>query len=265
MAIDYIIGYSCEPKTQLTPGGILSRLKGEERAQAIIHLYRKNDDQRLPAEMGFEFTRRTPQGDEETRVVIVQDLLDAAAELHPLEHHCKSCPANRAGRRFGCIGFIQYPISTEAEAWMLDQLPVPDEVLSWALLKQGIEEFRYDGKSIEPLRSATGIYFESVEATSRLLGAFRVDSNQVFEMIFGVGHITPNHAALLLMFLNAITRDLEADQIQALAPASKDTPQQIPFLMAENNDDNLTIAELKAFFHALYTAWTLDVQMFLDA
>ena len=43
--------------------------------------------------MGFEFTRSTPEGVEENRVIVVQDLLDAAEELRPLEHHCLGCPA----------------------------------------------------------------------------------------------------------------------------------------------------------------------------
>ena len=264
MAIDYTIDYSCLPKDQLGSSGIMLRLKGETRAHLIIQLFREKGDDRPPSKMGFEFTRRTPTGDEETRVIVVQDLLDEAADLHPLEQHCQGCPANHTDRRFGCMGFIQYPIAEAAEDWLLDRLPVPDETLSWMLLKNGIEEFEYDGSSIEPLRNAEGVYFETDQIASRKLGAFEVDANQIFEMIFSVGNINPNHAALLLIFLHAIDRDLEAPTIMNIAPALDDAVDRHPFLLHENDDDNLTIAELKRFFHALYTAWTLDVRLILD-
>lgn len=264
MAIDYTIDYACLPKDELGSEGIMMRLKGETRAHLIIQLFREKGDERHPSKMGFEFTRRTPTGDEETKVIVVQDLLDEAADLQPLEGHCQGCPANHTNRRFGCMGFIQYPIAEVAEEWLLDRLPVPDETLSWMLLKNGIEEFEYDGSSIEPLRNAEGVYFESDGVATRKLGAFEVDANQIFEMIFSVGNINPNHAALLLIFLNAIDRDLEAPTIMNIAPAPEDVEERHPFLLNESNDDIPTIAELKTFFHALYTAWALDVRLILD-
>jgi hypothetical protein len=264
MAIDYIINYSCPPKDQLSSEGILSRLKGEERAHTIIRLFRENDDQRPPSEMGFEFTRRTPQGDEENRVIVVQDLLDNAEELRPLEKHCEGCPANRAERRFGCMNFVRYPISATAESWLLDQLPVPDEILVWQLLKMGVSEFKYDGSSIEPLRNSANVFFEADEPATRLLGAFEIDANQLFEMIFSVGNVSPNHAAMLLMFVHAITRNVEADEIKAITSIPNSAAQHHPFILATNDEDDPSVAEYKAFFHALHTAWTLNVQLILD-
>lgn len=265
MAIDYIIDLDCTPKRELTTGGILERLKGEERAHSIIALFRKNGDERPPSEMGFEFTRSTPDGNEETRVIIVQDLLDAAAQLKPLEHHCQGCPANLTGKRFGCVNFIQYPITLAAESWLLDRLPVPDEPLVWLLLKQGVAEFQYDGHSVRPLRAADNIYFEEARVFVRKLGEFTVDSNQLFEMIFAVGNINPNHAALLLLFLHAIDRDLEAQEIMTITPAPPDAETRYPFIIRVDDNDDRTIAEFKLFLEALYTAWTLNVHLIVDA
>ena len=265
MAIDYIIDYSCTPKETLSTAGILERLKGEERAQAIIQLFRRNGDDRSPSEMGFEFTRSTPEGQEETRVIVVQDLLDEAAELKPLEHHCEGCPANIGERPFGCMGFIQYPISQRAENWLLDQLPVPDEPLVWMLLRQGIQEFEYDGHSVRPLRNADRTYFEEPSVRSRRLGEFTIDANQLFEMIFGVGNIQPNHGALILLFVHAISREIEAHDIMNIAPAPEDVEKRHPFLFHVNDSDDQTIGELKQFFLALYTSWKLNISLILDA
>lgn len=264
MAIDYIIDYDCVPKQTLGTNGLLERIKGEERAQAIIALFRKNGDDREPSLMGFEFTRTTPSGEEESRVIVVQDLLDEAAKLAPLRPHCVGCPANRTGQAFGCAGFIQYPISSDAEAWMLDQLPVPDDTLVWMLLRQGIQEFNYSGDNVQPLRAASDTYFEAREVLKRRLGEFVIDANQVFEMLFAVGHIGPNHAALLLLFLHAIRRDLEVDQIMHIAPAPQNAETQHPFLLTAEKDDDTTITELKAFLRALHLGWRLNVRVMLD-
>ncbi len=264
MAIDYTIGYDCTPKQTLTAEGIMERIKGEERAKRIIELFRENGDDRPPSEMGFEFSRNTPEGEEETQVIVVQDLLDEAAALKQLEHHCVGCPANIIGTRFGCMNFIQYPISRKAEQWMLDRLPVPDETLVWMLLKQGIQEFQYDGGSVKPLRANNDIYFEERMVFQRRLGEFSIDANQLFEMIFSVGNILPNHGALLLLFIGAIDRDLEADEIMNITPAPEDSKKKYPFIFMNQDDDDHTINELKRFFHALYTAWVLNVPLKLD-
>jgi hypothetical protein len=265
MAIDYVIDYACQPKDVLSTEGIMERLKGRERAETIIRMFRRNGDDRPPSQMGFEFTRSTPEGTEENRVVVVQDLLDQAAELEPLASFCDGCPANVRERPFGCMSFIQYPISAAAEAWLLNRLPVPDETLVWLLLKQGVEEFNYDGESIKPMREANDTFFEVPVPAKRRLGELSVDANQVFETMFGVGNINPNHAALMLLFFKAIPRDLEANEIMQITPAASDAIQRHPFLLKADPNDDESISEFKRFFYALYTAWRLNVRMIIDA
>lgn len=265
MAIDYVIDWDCVPKQTFTTEGIMERLKGEERAHTIIALFRESGDERPPSEMGFEFSRNSPDGEEERRVIIVQDLLDEADELQPVTHHCIGCPANRTGKPFGCMGFIQYPVTSEAERWMLDRLPVPDEPLVWLLLRQGVEEFKYDGSAVKPLRQSNNVYFDDPQPAKRRLGEFSIDADQMFEMMFAVGHVNPNHAALLLLFLHAIDRDLEADDIMHLTPAPPDTQTAFPFIIQPEPNDDQTIVEIKEFLRALYRAWRLHVRVLVDA
>ena len=265
MAIDYIIDYDCDPKRDLTTGGIVERLKGEERAHKIIQLFRASGDQRPPSEMGFEFTRSTPEGVEENQLVVVQHLLDEAEDLQAYEHFCAECPANRSGKRFGCIGQVEYPISGTGEAWLLDQMPVPDDTLVWLLLKQGVEEFKYDGKSIEPLRAANDSYFEDRLPASRILGEFTLTANQTFEMMFAVGAVHPNHAAILLLFANAVPRDVEAESIMHLTPAPADMETRFPLILQLEREDDETIRGFKEFLHALYLGWKLHVPVLVDA
>ncbi|QPC84355.1 hypothetical protein G4Y79_08265 [Phototrophicus methaneseepsis] len=265
MAIDYTIDYDCIPKQQLTTEGIRERLKGAERAALIINQYREAGDMRPPSEMGYEFTRRTPEGAEETRIIVVQDVLNDAADLEPLTPHCVGCPANRTGNPFGCMGYVGYPISEAGEAWLLDRLPVPDEALVWLLLKQGVDNFQYDGQQIAFLRQNNDAYFEARRAAERRLGEFSLNANQVFEMFFTVGDIIPNHAGILLLFFRAIDRDIEADAIIHLTPAGPDVADRHPFIIQSEPYDDVTIRDLKGFLEALYIAWALNVNLLVDA
>ena len=266
MGIDYVVHYECEPKRALTLEGLMARVKGRERADAIIELYRAQCDPRPPRQMGFEMVRRTAGGGEEQEVIVVQDLLDAAEALTPWEPYCVDCPANYAGRSFGCIGAINYPLSLAGERWLLDQLPGNDYPLVYMLLQKAIQEQGYRGEAAARLRAQNGVFFESGEAPSRSIDGFVVTGDQVFEMLFLSGHIRPAHGALLLQFFDAIYSDLDADVMMQLAdpPSAEWIDQTAPFLHRPEPSDDATIAALKQFFHALYTAYRLGVPLLLD-
>jgi len=273
MAIDYIVEYDCIPQLELKPAGILERLKERSRAEEIIEWFRSAGDAREPKRMGFDFTRSAPGAPSEKQLIVVQDLLDHAAVLDDYAEHCAACPANRAGRPFGCAGFIQYPITARAEVWLLERLPTPDEPLIWLLLRQGIQKLGYDGSSVKALRksevdieAAERRYFELPIAPERRLGALKVSGDQALEMIFGVGErIIPNHAGILLLFLGAIERDLEAQEIQDISSDGDSMRERMEFELIIGADADDCSRELVAFVEALYVAWKLNVSLFVDA
>jgi hypothetical protein len=266
MAIDYTIDLTCVPKETFGTQGVLERLKGRARAESIIRLFRENGDDRSPDQMGFEFVRSSPAGEEETQVIVVQDLLDQAAELDAYAPLCIGCRANRRAQPFGCMDAIQYPLTSSAERWLLDRLPGIDQPLLWLLLRQGVQELGYDGKTVEPLR-ASGVYFESPTLFMRDLQDFIMTSDQVFEMIFLLGDIQPSHAGMLLQFTDAVPRVTEAGQIVELmnnAHSPDEKASRYPFKLAAEASDDRTIAELKRFLASLHRAWALNVPLKLD-
>jgi hypothetical protein len=266
MGIDYIIHYDCEPKRALTLEGLVNRLKGRDRAARIVDLYRDQGDHRAPSQMGFEMVRRLPDGSEETETVIVQDLLDEAAELVACEPYCVGCPANRTATPFGCVGTINYPISSAAERWLLDQLPGHDHPLVFMLLQKALREMGYTGESAVPLRAQRGAFLESPEPLERDLDGVPVTGDQVFELLFLSGPVRPAHGALLLQFFGGISPDLEADIMMWLAipPSQAWIDEHIPFLHASRASDDASIASLKEFFRALHIAYRLGVPVLLD-
>lgn len=267
MAIDFVVDYGCAPKDKFGTPEILERLKMRTRAQTIIRLFRENGDGRPPSEMGFEFVRQTPAGEEETQIIIVQDLLDRATELDEWAHHCVGCPANQRGAGFGCADAVQYPLSTRAERWLLQRLPGIDAPFLWLLLRQSIQEMGYTGEDVKPLR-ASGTYFESGTAQSRDLQDFTIDNNQVFEMMFLLGDIQPAHAGMLLQFFDAVPRATEAAQVVEIMNRTltrEGIEARYPLLIQPDENDDSTIAELKRFLRALHHAWRLGVSVVVDA
>lgn len=266
MGIDYIIDYACEPKRALTVPGIMGRLKGRDRAEAVIQLYREQGDMRPPSQIGFEMVRRDAEGTEETEIIVVQNLLDAAEDLVPYEQYCTGCPANRIGAPFGCIGAINYPLSEQGERWLLDQLPSNEHPLPYMLLQRAIHELGYSGRDANPLRVEPGVYLEASAPLERDLEAVHVNGDQVFELLFLSGPIHPAHGSMLMQFFGAISQDLDAGVIMQLAdpPSEAWIDHAIPFLLTTEPDEDPTIRALKQFFRALHIAFKLRVAVLLD-
>lgn len=265
MGIDYVVDYACEPKRVLSSMGIIARLKARDRAARIIGLYREKGDMRPPAEMGFEMARRTPDGQEEMQVIIVQAMLDEAAHLDPLAHHCTGCPANFRGHPFGCFGNVNYPISKAGEFWLLKRLPLAEEPLVFLLLRNVITENREAAQQAAEIRATTDAIFETTEVFGRVVEGITATTNHLFGLMFLVESINPTYGTLLMLFYGAIPRTLEADQLQALNPAPPDYRERFPFQLVAEPDDDTTIIELKFFLEGLYTAYGLQVTVSIDA
>lgn len=266
MAIDYVIDHLCAPKDAFTTGGILARLKGRDQADRIIQLYKDSGEGHRPYDqMGFEMARSTPDGKQETQIIRVSEILEATQQLDPFAHHCTDCVANLQKKPFGCFGRINYPLSDNGERWLLMQLPQPHEaLLVWTMLGENLRDLNIQSQQVQDIRES-GSYMESLRNPRRKLGEIAVSGNNLFYLLFMQGHITPSRAAVLLLFFNVISRNIDANDIYKLTPAPKDVTERYPFLLKPEPDiDDETVTELKTFFRALYTAWTLGIDLQLD-
>jgi hypothetical protein len=207
-----------------------------------------------------------PDGTEEVEMVVVQQLLDAADELIPWQSYCSGCLASPNGRAFGCVGTINYPISTRAERWLLDQLPDHEHPLIFLLLQKAINELGYTGDSVVALRAQKGVFFQSPTPLESELNGVLINGSQVFEMLFMSGHIQLAHGALLLQFFGAVSPDLDAGQMMQLAdpPSATWMDEHIPFRLTAGRADDTSVTTLKSFFKALYLAYRLGVPLLLD-
>ncbi|MEO0561511.1 MAG: hypothetical protein AAF125_05335, partial [Chloroflexota bacterium] len=146
------------------------------------------------------------------------------------------------------------------------QLPLPEQApLIWTLLKENLRELNEHAADVAEVR-ASGNYFESSLNPRRRLGEIALSGDNLFYLLFMGGHINPSRGTLLMLFLNAIPRNIDATDMLKLAPASDDAGERYPFQLAEDDTvDDSTVRDLKAFLHAMYLAWLLDVDLLIDA
>lgn len=262
MGIDYVLDLPCTPKQQLGVDGLVELVKARSRADTVLEMVRRDGDARTPDQIQFEVVLQTPDGSK-SQTVSVKDLIDQSAPLEALRSHCAGCPANGDSPGFGCYHSIPYPIPEEAEGWLLGLLPDDIESTAGQLLVRAIADFDWDGAHAAGMREQGDTFFESDQALGVAWGegesGIEVDTNQLFHMLFHVGHLEATHAFMACLFFGVIPHDLDiaalgdpAARTQALRTA---TVPQPPTEACE---------PFATFLHALATAARLDVDVLID-
>jgi len=228
---------------------------------AIAHM-REDGEERSPKEIEVQLTMRKPDGDSATGVTL-QDLLDQAAPLDDVTHHCATCPAGFQ-RELACHRRIRYPIPDHVEQWLMSRLPTTLDCTAGTLLARGLGEFGWDGAPAARLRSAGTTYFESRAPYGvrwqNDQGTIEISSDQLFQMMFMVGNLAPTHCLMLALFCGVLPHDIHifdlkdsAGRTRALAAAD---------LAFEPDAD---IEQLAAFLRTLAVAARLEVSVLIDS
>lgn len=261
MAIDYVLAVGCEPQNQLGVERLVELNRTRILARTFLAHMRKDGEQRSPSEIEVQLTMRKPGGDS-AQGVTVQHLLDEAAPLDEVAGHCRTCPAGLT-REFACHRRIRYPVPEHVEQWLMARLPTHLGCTAGALLVRGLGEFAWDGAPTAKLRAAGTTYFESRAPYGVRWdsddGPIEISSDQVFQMMFMVGHLAPTHCLMLALFLGVIPHDtsvhlLKDDEGRARALAEAAVPPEA----------DADVEQLAAFLRALAVAARLDVSILVD-
>jgi hypothetical protein len=263
MGIDYVLDVDCVPKQQLGGvEGLIELVKARSRAETVMRMLRQTGDERPPDQIELEMVLRTPEGETSTKVS-VQELIDRATALDPLRSHCAACPANADSPGFGCYRSIPYPIPEAAEQWLLDLLPDDLTTTAGQILVRAIEDFVWDGGEAEKMRDDDQTFFESDAAFGLSYGeggdAFQIDTDQLFHMLFHVGHIGSTHAFMCCLFLGMIPHDTDVDALSD--PAARAAVLSTAIAPQPPGE---ACEPLARFLHALLTAARLDVDVLID-
>jgi hypothetical protein len=248
VGIDYVVDLDCPPKQALSTERIVALLKGQKQAEVIIEMSRRRGDQRPPEELSFTKMVRRPEGTVEEEIN-VGTLLSQVRELDPQAHHCQGCKANLPGIPFGCCGNISYPISARSEEWLMSLLPGDLKSPAGHLLRSPVTDLKYTGGMFLSMRPQE-TFFERRTPIKRRWGSWFsgwvLTSDQLLEMLFGLGNLQPSHCKMMSIILGLIRTD--------------DTPQPPPL---ETSDGQ--VAQLAHAINAVGLVGQLGVDLLVDA
>ena len=262
MAIDYVLVAGCEPQKALGVERLVQLNRTRILARSAIAHMREDGEQRSPKEVEVQLTMRKPDGDSATGVTL-QDLLDQAAPLDDVTHHCATCPAGFQ-RELACHRRIRYPIPDHVEQWLMSRLPTNLACTAGALLARGLDEFGWDGEPVKKLRAAGTTFFESRVAYGVRwegeTGFLEISSDQLFQMMFMVGPIQPSHSLMLALFCGVIPHDTSLHELKDKpgrdrALATADVPSQ----------SDADIEQLAAFLRLLALASRIEATIVIDS
>ncbi|HET6249047.1 MAG TPA: hypothetical protein VFE47_15220 [Tepidisphaeraceae bacterium] len=268
MGVDFALDYGCPVKDQLSMEGLVRLVKTRDRAATILAMVRRDGNTKPPSEILITQRVQRPNGVQEDQAVSIQSMIDQAAALEGLAHHCQDCSANLAMKPFTCYGSIRYPIRLRTEQWLLSLLPEDINCTAGIILQKYIKDFRYDGGDILKLRQNPTFFEDRTGPTrtwkskgflGRLSTAFSLTSSQLLQMLFCVGALQPPHCTMLCLFLGLIPHDTPADQLQ----------NQNTFLRVAFSDGDMPsdVPDIGAFIHfsdALLRAVALNTPVAID-
>ena len=155
MAIDYALQFPCEVRKHI-PEQRLALLAG------YMNLARDAAAEigaSAPAASGDAISGHTvhllqkgPDGSKKQVSMTLGQLTELARPLVPYQEHCALCRANIAGRAFGCIDRIDYPIRRETEQWLLSRLPDDGDNPDLRLFFRLLARLKIDGRVIDAAR-----------------------------------------------------------------------------------------------------------------
>jgi hypothetical protein len=193
----------------------------------------------------------------------VEETPAEAAQLPPLASHCEACRANVLKQPFGCYGTLEYPIRGSVEQWLMSRLPETLASTAGHFLVAAIRDFQYNGEPVARLRGNRS-FFESRKPARRQWGPWlsrrTITSDQVLQMMFGLGNLGPSHCVMLSLFLGLLPHDFD--------PYHADTAERNRLLAAatiEPPRDDQPHAEMAAFLRAITLSPVLDVPILIDA
>lgn len=262
MGVDYVVDLDCAPKDALGVQGVVDLLKARARAEYVRDVFRANGDHRPLSEMTFETVVLRPEGPVEESVS-VQSLFDRAAALEPHAPACQGCEARCQPIPFGCVGYVSYPVQPATEAWLLEQLPVDLGSPAGTMLASAFRDFGWDGGFTQRLRAQGDTFFTEPAGRHRQWsGGFSVSNDQLWQILFGLGHLSPAHSMMCALFLGVIPHHTTAE---GLAQLSRDTARIGGHaLRYEVGHEDPQIAEVARFLRAMGLAAALGVSLLID-
>jgi hypothetical protein len=268
MSIDYVIHYPCIIRKHISNTQLLAITT--QRSQALQLLAFTMIEQEKTEEEARNKIIKIKLFDENNQAVKkevkIGELLDQTDVIDKLRPACKDCPVSK-GIDFGCFGQIHFPISRNAEQWLIELLKkLNKKGLPDSILINVIQDNNVSGKKFSDLRQGVSHdYFESkvqysLSIKKSLLKKSSINTNQLFEAFFGKE--TLDIADLLYIgFFSGGLQIIEEkpenmDAYTAYFQTKSKDGKEVYYLYQspEYKGDDSTIKELQTFFNDVFLA-----------
>jgi len=260
VSITYYVDYPCPVKEAIKPGRMLRLLYARERANEAMNRARRGESKTQPQDVKVALSLRDDTGCKELRTLSAADIYGQYAALENLADHCRTCRARIEPQSFGCRSKLDFPISFKAEAFLMGLIHAKDGDPTPTLLCNYLESNGMAGNQTADLRKLPGVFFESDKPlVRRFSDGRRLSVNQLFELLFLTGQITPRHGRLLLGLLGLYAGNLPLDRglysLPNLFVVEKEENGMVTsragLNLSENIQDDRSTKQIQNFFGAL--------------
>jgi hypothetical protein len=205
MPIVYYLDYPCAVKQVVRPGRMLRLLYARDVARDALLRAREQNPQIDAADVRMELSLKDEGGKGRLVSATAAEVAEQYYELEVLKQHCSGCRANILSADFGCRARINFPFSLKAEKLLMRRVRHSSGDPTATMLANYFENNGITGNRAASMRNLPGVFFESDKPLVRRLDdGRRVSSNQVFELFFQHGVISPKHARFLLGMLDLV-------------------------------------------------------------
>lgn len=277
MAIDYIIGGSCDVKNAITLDGFLELLKEKIRVEIVIDLFKGQGKSEQEINTASYTSRMVmPDGKVEIKECRISDILQKIKCLQELKIHCSNC-AISSNNEFGCYNSINYPISEKAELWLIDlakravkmgevlrKMPL-DFIISNKVMGQDFEKMRKDESKafFQTYKSHEFVY------KKKLFTNKTINTNQLLEVLFG-SRIHEHAQQMVLLYFSGgfnILKDKPDDGFSGYlceVAYENGTSNFYTFNLPEEASDDESIIQIKKYFQSLFSAFCSNRSVYID-
>lgn len=201
MAIDYVLKFPCEVRKHVPEAKLAVLVGYMSLAEFAVAEIRKSNPS-LPIETILDsyqvrVSQARPDGTVEQVPMAIGQLVAQVQSIGKYKEFCRECRANIADRSFGCFAKINYPISREAEEWLMSRLPNDVKDPNLSLMLRFISDLEIDGRPVDSMRERLcELKNPVVRRWGQAPDQKQISSSQIIHMLAFGGDIGPQQAGL---------------------------------------------------------------------
>ena len=267
MGLDIITQRHCEVKEEIPQELLLKQILERNRGFAVFKMI-VNSGKTQQEALETTFTFSSQRNDEVVNTELkVGDLINRTSHLDKLGEKCKNCVISQ-NNKFGCIGYISYPISYKCEQWLASISETSNKKgPPFSSMLDYIQESKIMGNRTKEMRDLNRTFLESPNPVEILIekNFFKkktIDTNKLLEVIFLEGLMQTTHINYLLMLFGGLISDPKKPDDRP-SKFNDEVGQHIYLGLNLPKDHDKSMIEFYNYFNHLFLALMYDHDVFM--